>query len=80
MSEKETATPKDPNDRVGLLSEMAQIQRRNAEMAMALYTWMNGKKGDEPAFPADLRDAAKTKIENAFANLGGIDEELLKLL
>lgn len=65
--------------RIEVLSEMAQVQRRNAEMAMTLYTWTGGKKGD-PSFPGTLRDAAKTKIENAFANLGGIDEELLKLL
>jgi len=79
MSEKETATPKDPNDRVGLLSEMAQIQRRNAEMAMTLYTWTGGKEGD-PSFPEDLRAVALKTIEGVFNDLDAINVEICKLV
>jgi hypothetical protein len=81
--EKHKRPPPEPSERVGVLSEMAQIQRRNAEFAMNLYTWVDGgskKDPGKPMFPEEVRKKVLERINGAIGNLMKIDDEVLKLL
>jgi hypothetical protein len=70
-------------DRLALLSEAAQIQRRNVELAMNLYAWPENAEGKGPKGPMlseGLRALCLKQIEASLLNLEKINEDLFRMI